>query len=375
MKLLENIKGNFYFSYSQPIEFIENSRKHIYDNEIFIEIYKGLGKEKYKKNFLNYTGNPSFNYIYQFNNLNFFEFTVKDILFGIKNGFINENIILQKLQLVNIADIFQTKQSRLYELSNDIMSIKKVYGESLFNMSIFKRYYDGFSRRFQSSIHTPRAKKYLSEPNCYLIFFDKALLKAKLVDGNAVRFQKNQDEFELNIPEVILNDLERYTNSHSKRLNVETKKWLEENFKLPYQNVKLYRSIAFNTFDANKLIKMIGVNFDKIKKENNVILSRRKESSWSYNPEIARHFSYGFSSDDLNILFKANISADDILIDFTKLPKKYQKHFFYIHQNEVIVKSKKINAKIADIDISKKFENWLMNRGFLFKNNIGIIKI
>lgn len=138
MKLLENIKGNFYFSYSQPIEFIENTYKKNYENEVFIEIYKGMGKDKYRNRFLNYTGNPNFNYVYE---------------------------------------------------------------------------------------------------------------------------------------------------------------------------------------------------------------------------------------------FKADISANDIIIDFTKIPKKYQKYFFYIHQNEVIVKNKKINAKIADIDISEKFNNWLINNGFLFKNNIGIIKI
>lgn len=346
-------KEYYYFS-DKDIKNARTIKLSYFDKNDYITINEGNAKKIYSSMLYNISGNPYYNYAYQFNNLRLFELNKNNILYYIRKGIIDQKKFLKYYGKKEINEVnFDSIHIDAYTNYTDINKLKQ--------------YFDGFINY-----------SYFNKNSAVYVFHDIAIKKAKLVDGNIIRFKKNFSEIKLDFPDNVLNDLVRYTEQAGWRLKPDTKDWLRTNFKayLPYKSVELYRGTAYDVeedYHISNLKKILGIEIDLIKKGTNVIINRKKESSWTYDPEIARIFFSGMASDDIDILFKAIIDKEDILIDFTRIPQKYKHLFEYINQNEVIVESKKIKAKIASVNyVSKNVEKILQNRGLKFKKYLGV---
>lgn len=220
------------------------------------------------------------------------------------------------------------------------------------------------------------------------------LKKMKLVDGNGLRFDTGSRENNIELPDYIISELIRYTNDASKKMNSYVKEWLLNNFSKPYNSIKLYRAVGYQfddwgDFDEVKLknvektiYRYFGVRkLEDLKLGARIELKRGKESSWSTSPVIAINFAKGLAEKNINVLVEATIPAKNIIIDFNLLPKELlKKEFRFWNQNEVIVDTGSINCVIKNIWTDEKFKKqkyteWLEQNGYVFKANVGFIKI
>jgi hypothetical protein len=202
-----------------------------------------------------------------------------------------------------------------------------------------------------------------------LVLFDGMVIRAALPETD----EYSKVDFE--IPDWVLDELHRYTLSPSVRINKHVVTWLEINFKKPYETKTLYRGMGIHFDDnptvqhCNKILKQrCSISLEGIKQYNNVVLKRGKASSWSTTPIISKGFATGMAQADVNFLFKAEIPADQILVDFTILPDELKTKFKYHMQNECILNTGSISATISDIWYDRRFTAWLNENGYTIKN-------
>lgn len=254
----------------------------------------------------------------------------------------------------------------------------------MLNYGNFKEQYDGFSR--------DKERLFVINVRDSVDFF--SLLK--LVDGNATRFDTGMtDELSMNrlknIPDSVISDVIGYTTNFKHQFKEETIDWLLNNLDKPYSQITIYRGLGISgnkelsiddcIEDLNNIIhNYLGLNsFNELRVGNTVLMNRnRSSSSWSTNPKIARSFSRGEDTKDINLLIKATVPASQVLFDFNILPREYIKNtFHYWLENEVIAYGK-INATINDIWTNPNglFKPEFLNHmGFSFKSGVGFIEI
>lgn len=365
MLLLEELIGDNYYLFSryEIDELINKNNPYSFSRDGYKYSYFPIHKNffnKYNDNIRAYANNPNYNYIYKATkNLNIFDLK-KDLLTAVKNGALNikrtEEYFDQKLTVNNYLQA--TKQIGLKYKWNDrdwenfiktVMDVK------------FKNIYDGFV--IGDDIE---------------IFVDKFKKNSKLIGGNAIKFKISHDKIENNeIPDFVINELVRYSEDAHKRINGTIKKWLIDNFKKPYNEITVFRGFAVDFSDIdykkNEIIKRLkrytGLKLEDIKLNNPILVNRSKESSWSYNSEIADGFTTGFSSGSINFLVKATVPKNKVILDFTLLPDDIKKLFEYSNQNEVILDTGIIKSKIVKVEIDDEFSKWLKKNGYIFKNS------
>ena len=309
---------------------------------------------QYKKG-VSHKSTASFNYIYETGNLNLFDFSRKD--------FDTLNIIckswysaFKKYYTTNATDVLNNLH---FEYMSD--ALHSIRFDDVSDMDIFMVHYDGFVL------------------NGNVLVFENIIKNSKLIDGNVKRFGTSS-LVKTDLPEHIIDDLIRYTDDAGKRMKKETYQYLLENAIKPKEDITIYRGFGLdilaygNHDDEQSLIndteklgsylkRRIGISEIKdIHKNQDITISRGKESSWSHNAEIARGFATGMASDDVNILVKCVAKPSDILIDFTLLSENDRKKFKYIYQNEVILKVGKHKSTINDVWISNSFNKYIQSK-------------
>ncbi len=396
IKTFESLVGNkFYFNtefdiksltfkeISQEIRFekLGSGWKNIEENSLII-VYKDIF-DNYKKR----TGNIisySSNYIWQINkSLNLFKY---------------DNYHLDKL--ISILPIFIEYAKHWFSIqSDDINEIKKIVLEkskekdsrNFYNLSghllrfepddmkIFKNNWDGVLVE-------------LDRETQYYVFWDIAK-DAQLVGGNEKRFGIKSETETFDMPEWVLDELIRYTNDASKKMNLEVKEWLKKNSPKPSTNTQIYRSFGIELHDWSKydktsdaiineplklskyLYRLTGLKkLEDFKKGEFVNVKRGKESSWSHTALISRQFARGLASGSINLLVKYDVSPDEIVIDFTQLPESLKKKFKFRNQNEVILDTGAYKAEIADIWLDEGMIAWLNENGYTWIPKKGIFK-
>lgn len=208
----------------------------------------------------------------------------------------------------------------------------------------------------------------------------------ELIDGTKTRFHKGREveDFDIEIPKHVNDALETYTDEPQKRIAKNAKEWMKDN--LPAEDVTAYRGTSANwdSWDHDdlteeevnkKLKRRFNITLEEAQTGNEVIVRRYKSSSWSTDPQIARNFVSGMGEASINLLVKATIPADQIVIDFTKIPLNIKKQFKYFAQNEIIVDGT-VDAVINDIWVYDKFEEEVLNKfGYEYVKQRGIFKI
>lgn len=227
------------------------------------------------------------------------------------------------------------------------------------------------------------------EENKYIKLFleqedlDELIEESELVDGNAVRFKPGSEDGIYTMPDDVLKAIKDYTAIYNTKLKKIAKDWLSKNFKPPYNEVTVYRGSGINLDNLGKdrddvtatdileaLSKFYGIkSFDDLKSGTKVNLKRGKESSWSHKPQIAQSFSRGSSERDINILVKATVPANKVLIDFNCLDDVFlEDNFTHFSQNEVIVSGGAIPGIISNIHYSKRMIEFSKNNGIMLNN-------
>ena len=349
--LTERVVGNkFYFFSESPLE-----KEYLKITKEYDKVYLYSKKDyiNYLKNITIYVASdPRFNYIYQIDkNLNIFEFTPKDFQYILKIG--------------NIID-----ESKFQEIEKIVGGINAPYGYILkkyFNQENFFKVFDGYLDRYDSNIVNVKS--------------DILLKYNKLIDGNIKRFGKENNIIDFKPPDFVEDELNHYTALYGRKLKLNTKNWLKNNTPKPYKSKTLYRSfhIEFKTdLDTDHEMKILKRNLFKfigVKKledlyiGNTVIMKRDKESSWSTDPQIARNFASGMSQAEINILIKAEVNAENIILDFSELPLKYKSRFKFHSQNEVIVDDVNIDATINSIWFDSDMIGFLQKQGYKVTQN------
>lgn len=67
--------------------------------------------------------------------------------------------------------------------------------------------------------------------------------------ATGLRFDTGSDKNDIEIPDYVLNELIRYTDNASKKMNKSVKEWLMENLHKPYNYIKLYRAVGYQFDD------------------------------------------------------------------------------------------------------------------------------
>lgn len=368
------------------------------ENNTLFYIYKQLSYRKYGKLKMDIISSNS-NYSWQTSNpLNLFKFdkyNFKKLSEKCKSwtsrvkyyfGFDDENIDTLIDKIIEKIYKFDNYGSVNFGIFFDALNIDEE------DLNIFNQIYDG--------IEIPKYYKQKPTTNEYLVFYN-VIKTMKLIGGTEKLLGKKSD-IEMEIPDYVIDELVRYTNSAGKKLNPYVKKWLKENSPKPPDGTRLYRSFKLDlsdwgSYDKEKtwgkdktptdalvfypekmkkyLYRLTGLKeLTDFKRFGDIIVKRGKESSWTYNAQISKPFVEGLASSSINVLVKYNIKKEDVLVDFTLLPEKYKHNFKFKNQNEVILDTGSYKGKIQEIWLDDKFIKWLEENGYKFNNRIGIYK-
>lgn len=338
-KIMEKTPGIRYYDFGDETLLHLNVKDHTYNYYLKSKPYE----------------DPKFNYIYEpISDLNIFD--KEDIKYCLENNIFD----------IKKVNHFFGSNEDVHGASNKIESyLSKNSMQSLeYFISDFKLFieeYDGFVYSFK-------------DRDLIVVFKNKLLNNNKLLDGNLIRHPLKSTDFNIEIPEWVIDELQRYTKDPLKRINATVKQWLKENLKLPYSSITLYRGVGTDlndwgdytsvTIDSinKKLKSRFGLSLKTIEREGNIISKRGKESSWSTKSEIASRFVSGMAEKDINFIIHTTVDASMIVVDFNELPDKYKDEFAYINQHEVILDTGTITGKIKDTNFS---DNMLKHLKFL----------
>lgn len=373
-RLLEaNMTGKYCINTSIPIEDIEKERlfykRRFYDFDTYDEyddyecLTLSLSKSiytNYKKGLAIYSSpSPRYNYIYKYS---------------------------QNIKALNLDDENEINTA----IRQNVISTKKCTLEQIYKYIKNSKTYNHYPA-LENWINYPEfIKRYngiMLDDTIYLFFnekdIDTIINNLKLIDGNTIRFDISNN-YNIKLPRYVLDDLIKYTDKADTKLTKRTTEWLKKNFKKPYSEITLYRGSSLDLYTIAENLNYSPENIpidtiehylnswfgikrlEDIKKGNPAIVKRRKESSWSTVPQIARATA---NEVGINFLFKATIPSDKILIDFSLIPEQIlKKEFEYWTQNEVIVDNYEIEVTIADVWItdSKTVKDWMKNNNISF---------
>jgi len=367
--LIEHQIGYSYIYLKSSIDNLQN-----YELELgkYIQIVDKKDYMSFKKNIASFSmARPSYNFIYKSDKiLNLFD--IKNIR-EFRNA-LNKNIIESEniksyynLDIDNeslITYIYEKLKMGNLNITNEIM--QRISEE-------FLNYYDGFINY----------KTINDEHPTMWADFEKIKNNLTLIDGMLKRFSKDSN-IDIEFPKFVVDELKKYTNSAEVKMNKGVKEWLKTNLSKQYESKKIYRGFGLDIDDIvsyeeatieyilKKIKKYIGLkNIEDIYVGNKILLSRGKESSWSTTPQIAKTFTMSLNS--INFLVCTSIKPEQVIIDFTELSYETKKQFQFHGQNEVIVDTGKLSATISEIWVSKKMKKWLLDHGYDYIKNIGII--
>lgn len=192
------------------------------------------------------------------------------------------------------------------------------------------------------------------------------------------------------IPKEILEDLSTAISyADAPPMKEKTREWIKENLPRETMPMTLFRGTGIFLDDEalgqgdwsdtppentpeEFIRKAFGIGFKDLREGATVTIKRGEESSWTKARDVAEEFQTqaeeGGEPYQIGILLEAKISAEDILLDTTKLPEDIQNHLGFSYQEEVIVENVPIKAKILDIKIDSIGLEWLEENGFEFKN-------
>ena len=396
IQTFEALVGNkFYFNTEfdiRDLTFKEINRKirfskigtgtndNIEEMRSLIQVSNKNNYRTYKDNVINYTNN----YVWKIDKpLNLFEYTEYNInkLISIAPIFLEyvkhwlsiksddpseiKKIILDKVKLKEYQDFNRLSYYILRFEKEDLLKFKSIW--------------DGIMLNVDNKIE-------------YYIFWDIAKY-SKLIGGNELLFGKKSPIKDFELPEWIFDELIRYTNDASKKMNLKVKEWLQENSPKSSDPIRVYRAFSIDLADwsdysknsnaivndpiklSKYLYRLTGLkNLTDFIKEHNITIKRGKESSWSHTALIARQFAKGLASASINILVKYEVQPKDIIIDFTLLPEHIKKEFKFRNQNEVILDKGAYQGVIDDIWIDKGFSKWLIENDYIWISKKGIFK-
>lgn len=282
---------------------------------------------------------------------------------------VSDTLKLFKFDLYNITKILdkypktKEKLTNFFGVNSDVTERILKYNDS--KLDIIRRFDEGELFDLMKQFNGV----YIDDEHVFV--FEDVYLNSKLVDGISVRFPNKGIETDVVFPDFVIDELLRYTNIANIKLNKEVKEWLKLNAPKPKEPITLYRGISIDTFpdynddiigNPNKLGHLLNMRLgvrkiEDIHKGANIISKRGKESSWSYKPQIAKAFITGIGSEDINVLVKAIINPEDIIVDFTMFPSSIIDKFKYRYQNEVIVDTGKYSGTIVDVYLSKAIKH------------------
>jgi hypothetical protein len=345
--------SRFYLFSSKPEEFAFHALD-VNGNFEYALTWKEEDYSSYKHYLSEFAPDDSYNYIYRINKkLNLFRADQYHIQILVREGIIEPVRVSQVRAKTFIETYCRDK------------------------MEDFKKIYDGFMDL---------------EP---AVFKDVIEQYAELVDGNAIRFPGPEKKQEVDTEndywgETVLPALKHYIEKPERSLPDNVKKWLKENIEKPYSSITLYRGFAIDfgrdwygredmpdvsVQQCNKeLSRFTGLDYlSKIRINAPIDIQRKKESSWSVYPEVAEGFAKGWGQAHLNLLVRAEISAENIIIDLSTLPEDVKKELKYWTQNEVIVEDQSIKARILKVWPNDAFKEWLRRAGYRVLPKVGII--
>lgn len=290
------------------------------------------------------------------------------------------NYIFQVSKPLNLFCFDKYHLKKLAENSSWLSTIKNYLSVKSDDLNDIINAFDKVSNKFEL-IRFENDEEYIQFSNMYdgitfdnrYFVFEKIIKSSKLIGGNhhiGINRDINKD---IKIDEYVIDELIRYTDDASVKMNKNIKEELKKLNIKSEDNIVLYRGFCLELDDygdfklmkdekalSKYLYRLTGVKtIEELKKGNYLNIKRGKESSWSHTPVIAKQFTKGLASGSINILVKYEAKPEDVIIDFTYLPKDIKKLFKFKYQNEVILETGSYKSKIVEIWYDDKFKKYL----------------
>jgi hypothetical protein len=205
---------------------------------------------------------------------------------------------------------------------------------------------------------------------------------ADLVDGLSVRYQDDHpsDTVHADFPPWVIEGLEQYTTNVKPKLSSDIQQWLQEHIELPYAQTRAYRGIEMTFLGSpdmedirQQVSSYFNIPVDRLRAGQSVEASPGAPRSWSHTPEVAR--SHGPNKGgSIRVMLKANVSADDILVDVTLLPDDIQARLYSDHENELIVRATPIQSTLDGVYAMSHIRTTLQQSGYRFEQGVGVIE-